>query len=199
MGAAALLCCSQPFPRACLCQGGDRGQWSSREHEPTALSTNIFLQSTHAQRFLQRSSVFYFLICFSSLTRGIRGSGLQWLPSTSLPCLMLTHPLQLGFCLAWARLRVTSPGSCPCLTCTGAGLLASPTRHPPLWEAHGASPQLLEHPEAALEAVGTARALPLSTLQLDTDKLCFPSLRQTHVTNSQLAFGKLNKQTERRL
>lgn len=63
--------------------------------------------------------MFYFLICFSSPTGGIRGSGLQWLPSTSLPYLMLTHSLQLGFCLAWAQPHLTSPGSCVCPTCTG--------------------------------------------------------------------------------
>lgn len=84
--------------------------------------------------------MFYFLICFSSPTGGIRGSGLQWLPSTSLPYLMLTHSLHLGFCLAWAQPHLTSPGSCVCPTCTGwaagqppqppsSGENSSPGRH----------------------------------------------------------------------
>lgn len=82
--------------------------------------------------------MFYFLICFSSPTRGIRGSGLQWLPSTSLPYLMLTHPLQVGFCLARARLQLTSPGSSlhrlGCWPAPAATLLRG--KQPP-WEAHG--------------------------------------------------------------
>lgn len=149
--------------------------------------------------------MFYFLICFSSPTRGIRGSGLQWLPSTSLNALLDANPPSPGGilpCLGTAA--ITSPGSCPCPTCTGTRLLASPSSHPPLgkqppWEAHGqaqqdrASLRLLEHPEAAVEVVGTARAHPVSMLRVHTGKLCFPSLRQPHVTNSQLAFWKLNK------
>lgn len=148
--------------------------------------------------------MFHFLICLSSPTRGIRGSVWHWLPSTSLPSLMLTHPLQLGSCLVWAQLQVPSPGSCLCPTCTGAGLLASPTSHPP-WEAQGQAQQ----DRASPGSWSIQRLLWMGWWALPEPTPCpccgchrqilLSHLRQTHVTKSQLTLWKLNKQVERRL